>query len=194
MVDSPDKYRQIIDAAERVFGEHGYALARMDTIAEQAGVAKGTVYLYFESKQDLFASVVEDRVNQFVDLIKNELGKAQNPTEVVRTLILTRIQFFQRHQGFMYAMWQSLSAGDAQWHMRLRACQERIQRVVRDAVAHVLNPKSACSAGTAADAVVGATNFVVVSRVMSGEEIDPEQLAEELTALLVPGITGERNW
>ena len=49
---------QILHAAIEVFGEHGIAGAKLDDIAAKAGVSKGTIYLYFESKAELFRAVV----------------------------------------------------------------------------------------------------------------------------------------
>lgn len=51
---------QLIDAALSVFSEHGFAAAKLDEIARRAGVSKGTIYLYFESKEELFKAVVND--------------------------------------------------------------------------------------------------------------------------------------
>ena len=53
---------EIIEAALTVFSEKGFAAARLDDIAARAGVSKGALYLYFETKQDLFRAVVRDTV------------------------------------------------------------------------------------------------------------------------------------
>src|SRR5215213_2373953 len=53
---------EIVEAALRVFGEKGFAAARLDEIAARAGVSKGALYLYFETKEDLFRAVVTDAV------------------------------------------------------------------------------------------------------------------------------------
>jgi AcrR family transcriptional regulator len=49
---------EILDAALEVFGEQGYARARLEDVAQRAGVSKGTVYLYFDSKETLFREMV----------------------------------------------------------------------------------------------------------------------------------------
>ncbi|MBD3836114.1 TetR/AcrR family transcriptional regulator [Brevundimonas sp.] len=54
--------KEIIAAALEVFSERGFARARLDDIAKAAGVSKGALYLYFETKQDLFKAVVQDAV------------------------------------------------------------------------------------------------------------------------------------
>lgn len=53
---------ELLEAALEVFAEKGFAAARMDEIAARAGVSKGTAYLYFESKEDLFRALVQDRM------------------------------------------------------------------------------------------------------------------------------------
>lgn len=51
---------QILNAALDVFSEHGYAAAKLEEIAHKAGVSKGTIYLYFASKDELFKALVQD--------------------------------------------------------------------------------------------------------------------------------------
>ena len=53
---------EIIEAALEVFAEKGFAAARLDDIAARAGISKGALYLYFETKQDLFRAVVREAV------------------------------------------------------------------------------------------------------------------------------------
>jgi AcrR family transcriptional regulator len=62
-----ERPRQILEAALEVFGEQGLAGARIDDIAEQAGISKGTVYLYFPSKDDLFCGVIRDTFAEAVE-------------------------------------------------------------------------------------------------------------------------------
>ncbi len=60
--DPESRPQQILDAALEVFGEHGFAGARTDDIATKAGVAKGTIFLYFPTKDDLFKAVVRREI------------------------------------------------------------------------------------------------------------------------------------
>jgi len=53
---------ELIDAALELFAEKGYAATRLDDVAARAGVSKGTLYLYFESKEDLFKAVVRSAI------------------------------------------------------------------------------------------------------------------------------------
>ena len=62
--------QELIDAALALFGEHGYAQTRLDDVAARAGISKGTVYLYFSSKQDLFEAVVRERAVPWLESIE----------------------------------------------------------------------------------------------------------------------------
>lgn len=53
---------EILDAAHRVFGETGFARAKLDDVARLAGVSKGTLYLYFDSKETLFREMVRAKI------------------------------------------------------------------------------------------------------------------------------------
>jgi AcrR family transcriptional regulator len=55
---------EILDAAVAVFAEKGFAAARMEDIARRAGVTKGTIYLYFQGKEDVFKSLVRESIGE----------------------------------------------------------------------------------------------------------------------------------
>lgn len=73
--DRPD---EIVAAALEVFGEKGFAAARLDDIAQRAGVSKGAIYLYFATKEDIFRAVVEQGVAPNLALVQAAI--ANNPT------------------------------------------------------------------------------------------------------------------
>ncbi len=67
------KYEQIIEAAVDVIAENGYYNSQVSKIAKRAGVADGTIYLYFNNKEDVLISVFEEKMGQFISNIKDEL-------------------------------------------------------------------------------------------------------------------------
>jgi TetR/AcrR family transcriptional repressor of nem operon len=74
--ESPDVRRdQILDAAERVLLERGLAATTVADVAEAAGIAKGTVYLYYQSKNDLLAGLRARHVEGFSDRLTRILDQ-----------------------------------------------------------------------------------------------------------------------
>jgi AcrR family transcriptional regulator len=58
---------ELVEAAIEVFGEHGFRAATLEEVARRAGVSKGTVYLYFTSKEDLFRAMVEKKIIPLIE-------------------------------------------------------------------------------------------------------------------------------
>ena len=63
------RQEEILKAAFNVFAAHGYEAARIDDVARQAGIAKGTIYLYFRDKEQLFRAVVRSLVQKRFDAV-----------------------------------------------------------------------------------------------------------------------------
>jgi AcrR family transcriptional regulator len=68
---------EILEAALSVFAQKGYAGTRMDEIARRAGVTKGTIYLYFESKEAVFKSLVRDTIGAMLAGVTADIGNFQ---------------------------------------------------------------------------------------------------------------------
>jgi AcrR family transcriptional regulator len=85
---SEDRPREICAAALDVFSEKGFAAARLDEIARRAGVSKGTLYLYFKDKEDLFRAVVRDAIAPNVEAITSTIATLDAPfPAVVRSFL-----------------------------------------------------------------------------------------------------------
>ena len=83
----------LIDAALAVFSRVGFAAAKIDDVAEEAGVSKGTVYLYFESKEKLFEGMVKAKMVPMLDNV--EMVMAQST--------ITATERLRAHMTFFYA-------------------------------------------------------------------------------------------
>ena len=79
-----ERPRQIIDAAFEIFAERGVEGARLDEIARRSGVSKGTIYLYFDSKEDLFRAVIEAKVVTVIEAAEFEFERGSSPAHLAR--------------------------------------------------------------------------------------------------------------
>jgi len=86
-----DRPREICAAALEVFSEKGFAAAKLDEIARRAGVSKGTLYLYFEDKEQLFRAVVRDTVSPNIDQLRDMIMAADLPFAQIAPMFLTRL-------------------------------------------------------------------------------------------------------
>ncbi|MFO0562088.1 MAG: TetR/AcrR family transcriptional regulator [Polyangiales bacterium] len=82
-----DKRERILRAAVKVFAKKGFYASRVSEIAKAAGVADGTIYLYFDSKDDVLESLFEDRTDRLLSVLRTELAKHEDARSRLRRLI-----------------------------------------------------------------------------------------------------------
>lgn len=82
---------EIVQAALEVFAEKGFAAAKLDEIAAKAGISKGALYLYFETKEDIFRAVVREAVAPNLDLVEAALAQTAIPFPDLLRLLFARI-------------------------------------------------------------------------------------------------------
>src|SRR3569623_505996 len=88
---SGDKRERILSAAEIIFDSHGFFAAKVSDIAKEAGVADGTIYLYFKSKDDLLISLFERRMLELTEALQAAIA-GKPPREQLRSFIRTYLQ------------------------------------------------------------------------------------------------------
>lgn len=80
---------ELLDAALEVFVARGYAAARLDDVAARAGVSKGTLYLYYAGKEDLFKAVVRVNIVPVIEQFRQRIEQATGSNEELLTNVLT---------------------------------------------------------------------------------------------------------
>ena len=81
-----DKREAILRAATRVFARNGYFNAKVADVASEAGVADGTVYLYFKSKEEILHSIFDRSVEEAIQAGRKELETVSDPREKLRRI------------------------------------------------------------------------------------------------------------
>jgi AcrR family transcriptional regulator len=89
----PVKRGQILDGAKRVFMKLGYDAASMNDVTREAGVSKGTIYVYFQSKEDLFGALVEREKSEFDAAVEQVLAESKTVEEGLRRYALAHAHF-----------------------------------------------------------------------------------------------------
>ncbi|HYJ35826.1 MAG TPA: TetR/AcrR family transcriptional regulator [Rhizomicrobium sp.] len=85
---------EILDAALAVFAQKGFAATRLDDVAAKAGITKGTIYLYFDSKQALFEALARQSVGAQIEQIKAQLAAFPGSTPELLRLVLSTMGHF----------------------------------------------------------------------------------------------------
>jgi AcrR family transcriptional regulator len=90
----------LLEAATRVFGERGFECATMDMIARDADVAKGTVYLYYPSKQSIYDAALSGGLAQLDERTGARIEAAATFRDVISAFIMARAEYFLERRDF----------------------------------------------------------------------------------------------
>lgn len=115
--DKP-KYKQIIDGAVIVIAENGYHQAQVSKIAKEAGVADGTIYLYFKNKEDILVSVFREKMSIFTENLQGILEREEETS--IRLLKMVENHFRVLHEDPHLAIVTQLELRQSGKQLRFR--------------------------------------------------------------------------
>ncbi|KRV45022.1 MULTISPECIES: TetR/AcrR family transcriptional regulator [Bacillus] len=185
------KYMQIIDAAVVVIAENGYHQSQVSKIAKQAGVADGTIYLYFKNKEDILISLFKEKMGQFIERMETDIQK--KPSAKEKLLLLIREHFRLLSQDHHLALVTQLELRQSNLELR-----QKINEVLKGYL-NMLDSILAEGKKTgefrqnldvrlARQMVFGTIDETATTWVMNDQKYDLPALAESVHDLLLNGI------
>src|SRR5438477_3665793 len=91
----PDRSQNIIEAAVRVFARKGYYNSRVSDIAREAGIAAGTIYLYFKTKDDILVTLFRDKMAEFVGSLRKAIANEPDAVAKARRLVVLHFRMLE---------------------------------------------------------------------------------------------------
>lgn len=94
-----DKHRRIINAATKIFAEKGFFKAKVSDIAKEAQVADGTIYLYFENKDDILISLFEEQMNQVLEDMKTKVLTEEDAVKKIEKFAFNHLKLMELNKN-----------------------------------------------------------------------------------------------
>ncbi|WP_318978609.1 TetR/AcrR family transcriptional regulator [Effusibacillus dendaii] len=184
----PDKYEAILAAAINVIGQAGYHNAPISRIAREAGVADGTVYLYFKNKEDVLISILSEAIGR----IRTEIeARFQTETDPIRKLHHLVTVYFEglAHNKSLAAVTQ-IHLRQADQAMRrqigdiIRPYYQLIDHIIQDGIDKgIFRPT--IDHRIARRMIFGTMDETITAWVLTGAKYDLQGLIEPVVDLLV---------
>lgn len=185
------KRMKILRAAIEVFSREGYFSARMTDVAKAADVADGTLYLYFEGKEHLLLSVFDDVLERFIDQLKQEMTRLEDPVDKLRVMIRLHLESMGRDRALAHVLqietrhsrkfMQLLSRGKLGEYLSL------LNDIVKEGQ-DLGKFRLDVNTGLATNLIFGAVDELVNRWLLADEPGDLVQYLEPLLAMLCQGI------
>ncbi|MFO7714915.1 TetR/AcrR family transcriptional regulator [Desulfosarcina sp.] len=191
-----DKYQRILDAAITVFAEQGFFQSTIAQIAKEAGVADGTIYLYFKNKDDILVQFYEYKTRQIFERFRGAVRQPATAQEKLRCLIRVHLQEFQKDRN-MAIVYQ------AETHQNRRLGHDQIKemsKMYRDIISEVVELgqeegtiRKDLYLGLVKRFINGAVDEVINSWIHSGAQYDLVTMVDPLVDLFINGIGGTKE-
>ncbi len=134
----PDKFEQILDAAIESIAESGYHQCTVAKIATRAGVATGTIYLYFKNKEEVLIRVFQERMGVFTSGIRRKLQESDDTKTQLRTIISSHFEYMEQNRSLAIVTQIELRQSDPVVRKAisepLRAYLDLIEEVIREGI------------------------------------------------------------
>jgi AcrR family transcriptional regulator len=193
-----DTRNAILDAADRLMAHFGYQKMTMEDIAREAGIGKRTIYLHFESKEELALATADRNIERLVERLREVAESEAEPEVRIRQLLRTRVAYmFDRAQEYHAAFESLLSALRPAYMLRRERYVEAEARVIAQVICEGQADGSLAEGSIADDAMISArllilaTNallpFSLSARALQEREAVLER-AERMAGLLLDGL------
>lgn len=186
------KQRIILDAAAAEIARFGYDRANINTIAERAGIGRGTIYLYFASKDDVLSALLDTIGAMIDDAVTTALlgdmpwhERLRRLTQAFAALADAHEDFFRVHVSALHGVNRAIGAPMAQW---LARSVDRLANALQQAIDRgEIRPLASLSGATL---ILGAlSSLALLPRALSQSDEHASERAETLATLLWQGIT-----
>jgi TetR/AcrR family fatty acid metabolism transcriptional regulator len=187
--DKP-KFKQIIDAAVVVIAENGYHQAQVSKIAKQAGVADGTIYLYFKNKEDILISLFQEKMGNFIEKIQEEIEGISSPSEKLFLLIQKHFQMLAADRHLAVVTQLELRQSNKTLRLKINEILKGYLKVVEQIVQEGIEKaefRPDLDVRLARQMIFGTIDETVTTWVMNDQKYDLVALAKPVHQLLTKG-------
>ncbi|MGA7616370.1 MAG: TetR/AcrR family transcriptional regulator [Thermoanaerobaculia bacterium] len=185
------KRERILRAAIDVFARSGYASAKVANIAKTAGVADGTIYLYFQGKEDLLITIFREQSRGFLETLSHELQGVEDPREQLRIAIRVHLESFARDRAlaivFQVELRHSRKFVSQLSHEEVAEYISVIRRILEDGQKRGAFRKD-WHPQVVAKCVFGMLDEMVTSWILSEKGFELLEQVEPLTSFALRGI------
>ncbi|MEH7379726.1 TetR/AcrR family transcriptional regulator [Bacillus sp. JJ1533] len=190
MKKTKPKYKQIIDAAVVVIAENGYHQSQVSRIAKQAGVADGTIYLYFKNKEDILVSLFHEKMGEFIEKIESEIAGKSTAAEKLLTLVEKHFQLLSADHHLAIVTQLELRQSNKELRHRINEVLKGYLRMIESIIQFgkengEFNPN--LDVRLARQMIFGSIDETATTWVMNEQKYDLSALAKEVHTLLVNG-------
>ena len=195
-IEKNNKYHMILEAAVKVFARQGFHQSTVAQIAKEAGVADGTIYLYFKNKDDILVQFFNFRAKQVFESFREEVDRAETSSDKLRNLVRRHLAEFQRDRDgavvYQVETHQSSRLAEAQIKEMSKMYRDLISEIIEQGQQEGTIRKD-LYVGLVKRFIIGGVDEVINTWLHSDGEYDLVSMADPLVELFMKGIGSPKD-
>jgi TetR/AcrR family transcriptional regulator, fatty acid metabolism regulator protein len=187
------KYHQIIDAAVVAIAENGYHQAQVSKIARQAGVADGTIYLYFKNKEDILISLFQEKMGTFIQKTSEIIEAKKTAAEQLELLVHNHFEFLSGDPYLAVVTQLELRQSNKELRLKINEVLKSylllIEQILQTGVENG-EFNAGLNIRVSRQMIFGTLDEMVTTWVMNDQKYNLPASAKEVSRLLLNGLCG----
>ncbi len=158
------RHDEILKIAAGLFAHSNYHEVKMDDVARLAGIAKGTLYNYFSTKEELYISIITDRMSSLLNLLRDRIDHKQTPLTNLRRIIVHIYSFMCKYRPFFQIWYKEKLRCDQHSHQEIYQLYSEIRLLLSKALQRGIDERILKTHDVAfvADMVLGVVDATVL--------------------------------
>ena len=180
--------RKIFEISMNLFASKGYDATSIEEITSVVGVAKGTLYYHFSSKEEIFTFLIEEGMKLLQNSMSIKVAKCNTLRSKLRAILLIQIKVMVKYQDFMTIVLSEVLGNDS----RNLTCRKYVfeyidllEKIITESINNgETSIKNLGSPSTVASSLFGTTYSILLHKIKSNEELDIKTLYREYESII----------
>ena len=184
------KREKIFNAAVKKFSEKGTTGTTMKEISQEAGVGKGTLYRYFDDKEDLVSSLMSYGFKQLTEVIKTEIEGIESATEKLKKAVAVQLQFYKQHCDFCRFLTREFWGYKNKFEENIKEIRSDYTVVMEEIIEEGIsqNEFKVKDPEIAAVSLIGMVNLTALHWFMFKGEVAVDKIKKEVIEIFLDGM------
>ncbi|WP_202080351.1 TetR/AcrR family transcriptional regulator [Caldalkalibacillus salinus] len=189
---SGEKYQLILSAALKVFAENGFYQSQVSKIAKEAGVADGTIYLYFKNKEDLLIQLFAEQLGSLISKSKQKIDNANDAKEALYMICATHFEELERQIDLAYVTQIELRQSSIELRKAIGQTVKPYFKLIETVIRRGINEgifRANVDPKLYRLLIFGAMDEVVTSWLISGQKYSLSNQVDQTLSFLLEGVS-----
>ena len=186
--------RKIFETSMRLFAEKGYDATSIEEITADVGVAKGTLYYHFSSKEEIFEFLIEEGVKLLKNSIEIKTEKLDNSLDKIKAIVLIEIKVLVKYENFMTIVLSEIWGNGPRSILCKKHIFEYIQ-MIEQIVEEGINKKEIIDGdkNVIASGILGFTCSSLIYKMRTEKEINVSELYSEIEKTFIKKLKRDKD-